>query len=136
MEYWAARSGDARATSTVSKGREGGVAGGSPVASRRKPGPLRVSGRGTGSISQVAAKRKRDGAQSQAAIILQDSSRRGKAALQDDVEIAVAVNVGNRESAGIIGEVEAADARKVIEMRRSAGRRCDTLIENVRLASA
>src|SRR6267378_927182 len=55
MEYWAARSGDARTTFTVSKGRDGGIDGGSPVVSSTQPGPLRESGSGTGSRSQVAA---------------------------------------------------------------------------------
>jgi hypothetical protein len=50
-----------------------------------------------------------------AAVILEDANLRREAALQDNVEIAVAVNIGNRECSRIIGEVEAADSRNVVK---------------------
>src|SRR5262249_48926216 len=55
IEYHAARSSDARATSTASHGRDGRIDGSSPIVSSTKPDPLRVAGSGTETRSQVAA---------------------------------------------------------------------------------
>ena len=57
-----------------------------------------------------AAQPQRDRVSLAAASILQDSNLGREATLQDNIEIAVAIDIGNCERARIIGEVETADA--------------------------
>ncbi len=73
--------------------------------------PVHLHARADGiAVRFHASQAQRDGVPSRAAMVLQNAHLRGEAALQNDVEIAIAIDIGNRERTRIIGEIEAAYA--------------------------
>jgi len=57
-----------------------------------------------------AAELEREGGASFGGIVLEGANLRAEAAFEDEVGIAVAIEVGDREGASVVGEVEPADA--------------------------
>ena len=64
-----------------------------------------------------------------AAVVLEDADLRAQAALEHQVEVAVAIEIGDGEGAAVVGEIEAADAGEVIVFAAAAH------IEDVGLAA-
>ena len=82
------------------------------------------------------AQPQRDRALAHAAVVAQHADLRPQAALQHDIQVAVAIDIGCGERAGVVGEVQPADAREVIEFRCAAVRGRHSLVENVGLMAA
>ena len=82
------------------------------------------------------AQPQRNRAPAHSAIVAQDANLRPQAALQHDVQIAVAIDIGRRERTRVVREVDAADARKIEKPGGSAARRLDSFVKHVRLAPA
>jgi hypothetical protein len=70
------------------------------------------------------------------ATISQDAHLRPQAAFQDDIEVAVVVDVRHREGARVVGEIESADTGEIVVSRRTAIGRLHALIEHIGLPAA